>query len=143
MKQEDEASHGKWARFRFSVVGGLLAAPPPQGELRAALLALAAKTWAHPITGVTYVSVHATTGGSCGVPDLSLWGLYRQNDENTLTRLRTSVGPLLSIQKLVDLYGDGQLEAIGSPWLGTETMVIRTTGDSLDSLELPFYGCPC
>ena len=51
MKQEDETSHDKWARFRFSVVGGLLAAPPPQGELRAEILALAAKTWAHPIAG--------------------------------------------------------------------------------------------
>jgi len=52
MKQEDETSHDKWARFRFSVVGCLLAAPPPRGELRAALLALAAKTWTHPVTGI-------------------------------------------------------------------------------------------
>jgi putative transposase len=52
MKPEDESSHDKWARFRFSVVGGLLAAPPPKGELRALLEELATKTWAHPVTGV-------------------------------------------------------------------------------------------
>jgi len=40
-----------WARFRFSVVGALLSAPSARGELRAALDALAAKTWTHPVTG--------------------------------------------------------------------------------------------
>lgn len=51
MKQDDETSHRRWARFRFSVVGRLLAAPPPRGELRAELKALAARTWRHPIHG--------------------------------------------------------------------------------------------
>jgi transposase InsO family protein len=40
-----------WARFRFSVVGPLLSSPPARGELRAALQALAAKTWTHPVSG--------------------------------------------------------------------------------------------
>jgi len=40
-----------WARFRFSVVGALLSAPPARGELKAALESLAAKTWTHPVTG--------------------------------------------------------------------------------------------
>jgi putative transposase len=40
-----------WARFRFSIVGGLLSAPPARGELAAAIGALAAKTWNHPVTG--------------------------------------------------------------------------------------------
>ncbi len=39
-----------WGEFRLSVVGGLLAAPPHKGELRAALKELAAKQWQHPIT---------------------------------------------------------------------------------------------
>jgi hypothetical protein len=30
-----------WARFRFSVIGSLLSAPPPRGELKAAIGALA------------------------------------------------------------------------------------------------------
>jgi putative transposase len=40
-----------WARFRFSVVGTLLSAPPPRGALNGAIGDLAAKTWTHPITG--------------------------------------------------------------------------------------------
>jgi transposase InsO family protein len=41
----------KWAQFRFSVVGGLLAAPPGKGELGGELERLAAKQWRHPISG--------------------------------------------------------------------------------------------
>jgi transposase InsO family protein len=41
----------KWAQFRFSVVGPLLAAPPKTGELRAALARLAATEWRHPTSG--------------------------------------------------------------------------------------------
>ena len=43
--------HERWAHLRFSVVGQLLAAPPAKGELRAALRALAERTWQHPTTG--------------------------------------------------------------------------------------------
>jgi transposase InsO family protein len=40
-----------WGRFRFGVIGALLCAPPPRGELKTAIGALAAKTWTHPVTG--------------------------------------------------------------------------------------------
>jgi transposase InsO family protein len=43
--------HERWAHLRFSVIGHLLAAPPPKGELKAALHALAAQPWRHPSTG--------------------------------------------------------------------------------------------
>jgi putative transposase len=43
--------HQRWAQFRFSVVGPLLAAPPSRGELQAWLDELAAKSWHHPISG--------------------------------------------------------------------------------------------
>jgi putative transposase len=42
--------HQRWAQFRFSVVGPLLAAPPGRGELQAQLDDLAAKSWQHPIS---------------------------------------------------------------------------------------------
>ena len=41
----------RWAQFRFAVIGPLLAAPPPPGELQQALSALAERTWQHPIDG--------------------------------------------------------------------------------------------
>jgi transposase InsO family protein len=47
----DESEHVRWGRFRFSVVGPLLASPPPKGKLRAQLRSLAGKTYKHPITG--------------------------------------------------------------------------------------------
>ena len=40
-------SHERWARFRFSVIGPLLAAPPERGELQEQLKSLAAKNWQH------------------------------------------------------------------------------------------------
>lgn len=43
--------HDRWAHVRFAVVGTLLAAPPTTGELHAALTALAARTWQHPLRG--------------------------------------------------------------------------------------------
>ena len=43
--------HERWAQFRFAVVGRLLAAPPPQGQLRAELERLAERTWKHPVSG--------------------------------------------------------------------------------------------
>jgi putative transposase len=44
-------SHERWARFRFSVIGPLLAAPPDRGDLQEQLKSLAAKKWHHPISG--------------------------------------------------------------------------------------------
>jgi putative transposase len=43
--------HERWAQFRFSVIGQLLAAPPAKGELRAEITKLAIQEWRHPITG--------------------------------------------------------------------------------------------
>jgi len=48
----DSEDRDRWARLRFSIVGPLLAAPPGAGELCGALLALSAKTWLHPSTGM-------------------------------------------------------------------------------------------
>ena len=48
---EGAPPRARWARFRFSVVGPLLAAPPEPGELRARLEELAGRSWRHPTTG--------------------------------------------------------------------------------------------
>lgn len=49
MPNEDDPD--RWARLRFAVIGPLLAAPPPRGQLRQALQELAKKTWTHPVNG--------------------------------------------------------------------------------------------
>lgn len=50
-KHNTAVAHRAWAQFRFSVVGPLLASPPPAGQLKAHLQQLAQKQWRHPITG--------------------------------------------------------------------------------------------
>jgi putative transposase len=47
---EKAGRHQRWAHLRFSIVGPLLAAPPPHGELERELEKLAAKQWLHPVT---------------------------------------------------------------------------------------------
>jgi hypothetical protein len=52
VKSVDHRSHHeRWAHLRFAVIGQLLAAPPPKGELRGQLEELAGREWPHPITG--------------------------------------------------------------------------------------------
>lgn len=50
MSSTTNRRHERWANLRHSIIGSLLAAPPRRGELRAAIEALAAKTWRHPIS---------------------------------------------------------------------------------------------
>jgi len=97
----------------------------------------------HPTTGVTWVSAHFYHGGGCGAPNLSAWGLYRVGDDGTLVRVKASLGELTSIEKLVDLDNDGELEVLGRPWLGTERAVQASDGATLDTLALPYFFCPC
>jgi len=44
-------SSDPWSRFRFLVVGPLLADPPAVGELRSALTELSRREWIHPTSG--------------------------------------------------------------------------------------------
>ncbi len=41
----------QWARFRFSIIGALLACPPEAGQLRHRLVQLAGQLWRHPLDG--------------------------------------------------------------------------------------------
>jgi putative transposase len=46
-----KVDRNRWARLRFAIIGPLLAAPPPKGQLQAALRELSERTWQHPVTG--------------------------------------------------------------------------------------------
>jgi putative transposase len=48
------SSSKKWAEFKFSAIGYLLAAPPDYGKLRLKLEELSNKSWKHPISGEAY-----------------------------------------------------------------------------------------
>jgi transposase InsO family protein len=49
--QNADTPQARWARFRFSIIGPLLSAPPDNGELKHALAELSKKQWRHPTTG--------------------------------------------------------------------------------------------
>jgi transposase InsO family protein len=49
-EQVDVCLDERWAHLRFSIVGSLLSAPPPSGELESAIEALTRKRWLNPVT---------------------------------------------------------------------------------------------
>ena len=60
-KQPDAGTRQeRWARFRFSVIGPLLSAPPEPGQLQTELATLAQKQWRHPITSLPVHFGHST-----------------------------------------------------------------------------------
>src|SRR6266567_7161356 len=84
MASTTDRRHERWANLRHSIIGALLAAPPRRGELRAAIEALAIKTWQHPITGAQVSFAYST---------LERW-LYlarRAGHGDTVTALRRRV----------------------------------------------------
>ena len=98
----------------------------------------------HPTTGVTWVSMHAHMDRGCGDPEVNVWGLFRvQPDGSLVVAQLRRLDDLWSIDKLVDLDNDGELELIGTPWLGLDTVVTSGSGEELDRLSLSFFGCPC
>lgn len=76
---QDPQTADRWARLRFSIIGALLAAPPSAGELRQALLALAQKTWKHPVTGVDV---------RFGVSTLERWYYAAKKAQDPVKQLR-------------------------------------------------------
>jgi transposase InsO family protein len=59
-EQDQRDDRDRWARLRFAIIGPLLAAPPPRGELRAALERLTHTSWQHPNSGEPVRFAYAT-----------------------------------------------------------------------------------
>ena len=103
-KKQTPRVHERWAEFRFSVIGQLLAAPPRKGELRAEIEALAAQEWQHPITGDPVRFAYST---------IERW-FYAVTGENDpvgalLRKVRTDAGHQISMtspvrQALLEQY---------------------------------------
>ncbi len=79
-KHDELVDH--WARFRFSIIGPLLAGPPEEGDLRITLRHLAEKTFKHPISGqpVTFA-----------VSTIERWFYAARNSNNPIVALRRRV----------------------------------------------------
>jgi len=61
MSKESNNDWMRWALFRFSVIGGLLASPPRRGELGTQIEKLAGRTWQHPVKQNEHLTVGAST----------------------------------------------------------------------------------
>lgn len=89
--------HERWAHFRFSVIGPLLAAPPSAGQLQEQLGALAAKKWRHPISGEWTV---------LGFSTLERW----------YYKARLAHGPIVALQRKIR-SDHGQHPSVGTQLL--------------------------
>lgn len=72
----------RWARFRFSIIAQLLASPPAEGELQAAIQELAQRAWRHPSTNEV-IRVSAKT--------IERWFYSVRNENNPIVALERKV----------------------------------------------------
>jgi len=102
------------------------------------------KVLRHPLTGVTWISVHGNADEGCGGPEVNVWGLFRVERDGSLATVEArKLEDLHRIEQIIDLEGDGELELVGRPWLGLDLVLTRASGEELERLAMPFYGCPC
>jgi len=94
----------RWAHFRFSVVGPLLAAPPQKGDLGRQIKALALKRWQHPIKG-DWVVLGASTierwyylARCCQKDPVGVLSRKIREDQGTHPSLGEALGALLEAQ---------------------------------------------
>ena len=97
MKKDDKKTppHQRWAEFRFSVIGGLLASPPSKGDLQMEIKNLSQKKWKHPISGELTLFGFSTIEG---------WYYQARNEklypvEVLRTKIRSDVGQFKSIDQ--------------------------------------------
>jgi len=74
--------YDRWAKFRFAVVGPLLAAPPKHGELQPKLESLSKQEWRHPLTGEP---------ARFGASTIERWYLLARKSANPMEVLRRQV----------------------------------------------------
>lgn len=78
-----DTDHERWARFRFQVVGPLLASPPGAGELSNAIRELSQRTWKHPI--------HPNREFYCGFSSIERWYYVAKKAPNPIHALKRKV----------------------------------------------------
>jgi hypothetical protein len=104
------------------------------------------KVMRHPTTGITWVTVHASyVERDCAGPDVNLWGLFAVSRTGALEAVAVrKLDSIYSIDAVVDVEGDGDLELVGRSWLGLETILVDAKDErEIDRLRFPFFDCPC
>jgi hypothetical protein len=133
------SSSEAWARFRFSVVGPLLSSPPAAGELREALVNLAARQWLHPMSGepkrFSVVTIERWYYAAKGAPQDPMTQLARspRKDAGRSTAVRPEVADFLRQQHTANSWWS-LLTALREPGgLPTREARTRSTAVLLDS----------
>lgn len=121
-KDNADTRQARWARFRFSIIGPLLAAPPATGGLQQALLELSKREWRHPITGLPM---------TVGVSTIERW-LYRARHEadpvralRTQKRRDAGVSRELSAALKVQIQNQYRSHPSWSYQLHTDNLAVR------------------
>ena len=134
-KNNADTIQARWARFRFSIIGPLLSAPPDSGELQAALLELSKKQWRHPISGLPK---------KFGLSTIERW-LYRAQHEadpvNALsTKRRTDAGTTreLSAALKIEIQKQHRAHPGWSYQLHTDNIAIRVS-EAPELAPMPSY----
>jgi transposase InsO family protein len=102
---QSSSKQEKWARFRFQIVGALLADPPPEGALRDALEELSRRSWIHPIRPDEHKSV--------GFSTIERWFYAAKGAEDPIEVLRRSVRKDAGMWRV---FSDAVIEVIRSQY---------------------------
>jgi putative transposase len=137
MKDESKvSSQDRWARFRFSVIGPLLAAPPAKGQLRPELARLASTLYTHPISGDKF---------HCGVSTLERWYYATRDAQDPVavlkTKLRSDAGshPSLSFELRELLQGQHRLHPGWSYRLHYDNLCVQAKNAVAQGQRLASY----
>lgn len=79
-KENADTHQARWARFRFAMIGPLLAGPPEVGALHLVLSELSKKEWRHPVTGLPM---------RIGVSTIERWLYQARHESDPVHALRT------------------------------------------------------
>jgi putative transposase len=96
MSSKSQSIADKWAVFRFSIVGGLLARPPAKGELGKELQKLAEQTYIHPEHNC-FTSFHFST--------IESWYYKAKNGDDPIVALsrkvRSDIGNSIAVTPIL------------------------------------------
>ncbi len=135
-KQSDPGTRQeRWARFRFSIIGPLLSAPPDSGELQTELALLAIKQWRHPITGLPV---------NFGLSTIERWLYQARHDNDPVGALRTKrrldAGTSLTLSSQLKILIQHQHRSHSSWSYQLHVDNLKATVNTLpESYEMPSY----
>jgi len=122
MSKESHPPADKWAVFRFSIIGGLLADPPENGELQRELKKLARRTWDHPTEGKR-IKFHRST--------LERWYYKAKNTDDPIKALSRKVRSDIGASKAMSAE---MLQILGKQYAAYLHWSYRLHADNLASL---------